>query len=184
MKNLKVLFCLFVLGSYSCNQNPDKPESVESMTKTDMASSQTEKAINQVVTDAYKVITFPKGSTPDYNAMKTLFMPKATLHNFRNDSLKSYLIDEFIAEFKAGNFAGDLLAFDEVELGGETEYFGNIGHRISAYASYFNGAEAVGERGVNSFQVLKVNGKWLINSIIWDVEKSGQSIPGRYLDKE
>jgi hypothetical protein len=103
------------------------------------------------------------------------------LVNFREDSLNSYYIDEFIEEFKAGNFADELTAFDEVELGGETEYFGKIGHRISAYATKFNGTNEIGERGVNSFQVLKVNGKWLINSIIWDVEKSGQSIPKRYI---
>ncbi len=41
--------------------------------------------------------------------------------------------------------------------------------------------EEIGERGINSFQVLNVNGKWLISSIIWDIEKSGQPIPKRYI---
>ena len=85
---------------------------------------------------------------------------------------------------EGGIDGGEMIAFNEVELGGKTEYFGKIGHRISAYASYFDGAEEIGEKGVNSFQVLKVNGKWLINSIIWDVEKNGQSIPERYLTEK
>jgi len=183
MKNFKLLLCILLAGLYSCNQNPypDKSVSKEVTTEKEVTISETEKAINQLITDAYKVITFKKGTTPDYVAMKSIFTPKATLINFREDSLNSYYIDEFIEEFKAGNFAGELTAFDEVELGGETEYFGKIGHRISAYATKFNGAEEVGERGVNSFQVVKVNGKWLINSIIWDIEKSGQPIPKRYI---
>ena len=184
MKNFNFVLCIMLAILCSCNQNPDNTESKETKAKVQSTVSETEKAINQLVTDAYAVITFKKGTTPNYVAMKALFTPKATLYNFRDDSLKFYFIDDFIAEFKAGNFAGELKAFDEVELGGETEFFGKIGHRISAYASYFNGAEEIGERGVNSFQVLNVNGKWLINSIIWDIEKGGQAIPERYLDEK
>lgn len=178
--NLLLLF-LFLTGLYSCKQNSDNSEANEAKTKEEVTVSETEQAINQLVKDAYEVISFEKGTTPDYVAMKSIFTPQATLYNFREDSLNFYYIDEFIEEFKAGILAGELTAFDEVELGGETEYFGKIGHRISAYASKFNGAEEVGERGVNCFQVLKLNGKWLINSMIWDVEKSGQPIPKRYI---
>ena len=182
MKNFKFLLCLLLAaGLYSCNQNPENSVAKETTTEKEMTISETEQAINQLITDAYKVISFEKGTTPDYVTMKSLFTPKATLINFRKDSLNSYYIDEFIEEFKAGNFAGELTAFDEVELGGESEYFGKIGHRISAYATKFNGDEEIGERGVNSFQVLNVNGKWLISSIIWDIEKSGQPIPKRYI---
>jgi len=145
--------------------------------------SEKEKAINKVVKDAYAVISFKKGTTPDYEAMRALFTSNATLYNFRGDSLKFYYIDEFITGFNASIDSGNLIAFEEVELGGETEFFGNIGHRISAYASYINGAEEIGEKGVNSFQVMKVSGKWLINSLVWDIEKNGQPIPERYIIK-
>ena len=181
MKNFKFLLCLLLAGLNSCNQSPENSVAKETTTEKETTISETEQAINRLITDAYKVISFEKGTTPDYVAMKSLFTPKATLINFREDSLNSYYIDEFIEEFEAGNFAGELTAFGEVELGGETEYFGKIGHRISAYATKFNGDEEIGERGVNSFQVLNVNGKWLISSIIWDIEKSGQPIPKRYI---
>lgn len=181
MKNFKFLFSLLIIGLCSCNQEPDTSGQKKTITEKEIIVSETEQAINQLVTDAYEVISFKKGTSPDYIAMKSLFTPQATLYNFREDSLSFYFIDDFIEEFKAGNFAGELTAFDEVELGGETEYFGKIGHRISAYSTKFNGSEEIGERGINSFQVLNVNGKWLINSIIWDVEKDGQPIPKRYL---
>jgi hypothetical protein len=143
--------------------------------------SETEKTINKVVMAAYAAISFEKGSTPDYAEIKSLFTPKATLVNFAADSPQFVYIDEFIAGFKAGVDSGNMTAFKEIELGGETEYFGNIGHRITAYASYFNGLEEIGQKGVNSFQLVKLKGQWLINSIIWDIEKTGQSIPERYL---
>ena len=181
MKYFNFLLFLVLIGLSSCKPNSDNSGYKETITENETIVSETEQAINQLVTDAYKVITFKKGTTPDYVAMKSIFTPQATLYNFREDSLTFYFIDDFIEEFKAGNFAGELTAFDEVELGGETEYFGKIGHRISAYSTKFNGSEEIGERGVNSFQVLKVNGKWLINSIIWDIEKNGQPIPKRFL---
>ncbi|MEN0050113.1 MAG: hypothetical protein AAF806_23820 [Bacteroidota bacterium] len=78
----------------------------------------------------------------------------------------------------------DFTAFHEIELGGKTEYFGKIGHRISAYASYFNGMSEVGERGVNSFQLVQIEDKWLISSIIWDIESKDLPIPEQYLSKQ
>ena len=181
MKKMTLL-CLILTGFFSCKPASENSGSQETTVKAEVPVSEEE--INQVVKDAYAAISFEPGSTPDFKAMKAIFMPEATLYNFRGDSLKFYYIDEFITGFKSGIDDGKMTAFNEVELGGETEFFGNIGHRISAYASYFDGAEEIGEKGVNSFQVLKVNGKWLINSIIWDVEKNGQALPERYLTEE
>ena len=180
MKNFAFL-CLLLTGFYSCTQNPNNSGSKETMTKMEAPVSEKEKAINQVVKDAYTHISFEKGTAPDYEVLRAIFTSDATLYNFRGDTLAFSNIDDFIAGFKAGIDGGKMIAFNEVELGGKTEYFGKIGHRISAYASYFDGAEEIGERGVNSFQVMEVNGKWLINSIIWDVEKNGQSIPEIYI---
>ncbi len=181
MKNFTFLFCLVLTSFYSCNQKPDNSGPKDTLTKMETTISEKEKAINQVVKDAYALISFEKGTTLDYEALKAIFTPNATLYNFRGDSLAFSNIDDFIAGFKASIDDGEMIAFKEIELGGKTEYFGKIGHRISAYASYFDGSEEIGEKGVNSFQVLKVNDKWLINSIIWDVEKNGQSIPKKYL---
>ena len=181
MKNFTFLLCLFLISFYACSQKPANSGQKDTMTKMETTISEKEKAINQTVKDAYTFISFEKGTTLDYEALKAIFTPNATLYNFRGESMAYSNIDDFIAGFKASIDGGEMIAFNEIELGGKTEYFGKIGHRISAYASYFDGSEEIGEKGVNSFQVLKVNDKWLINSIIWDVEKNGQSIPKKYL---
>ena len=181
MKNFKFLLCLLLAGLYSCNQNPDNSVSKKTTTEKETTISETEQIINQLVKEAYVVISFEKGSTIDLERIKALFTPDATLYNYRSGSLEYVSLVDFITGFKADIDDGKMIAFNEIELGGQTEYFGKIGHRISAYASYFDGSEEVGERGVNSFQVIQVNGKWLINSLIWDIEKEGQPIPKRYL---
>ncbi len=176
MKDLFPIFLMLLL-CLSCTENNE-----EAIISSPEPVSATEKAINQVVKDAYAVISFEKGQTPNYEEMRAIFTPDAMLHNFREDSLESMNITEFIETFKGVIDAGQMTAFDEVELGGETEYFGKVGHRISSYASYFEGSDEVGERGVNSFQVLNIDGQWRVSSIIWDIEKEGQPIPEKYLD--
>lgn len=179
MKNQILFLFLILSGCFACA--PTDNSSEESVAGSSTTITPEEEAINQVVQDAYSVISFEKGTKPDYAALAAIFTPDATLANFRNDTLESYSISEFIAGYKSAIDGGSMQAFREVELGGKTEYFGKIGHRISAYASYIDDAEEIGEKGVNSFQVMKVNGKWLISSIIWDVEKEGQLIPDKYL---
>ena len=141
-------------------------------------------AIDRAVRNAYAVISFEEGSTPDYDDMASIFTSNATMYNFRYDSLAAFDITLFIESYKDAIDRGAITSFSEVELGGKTEYFGNVAHRMSAYASYFNGSDEIGERGVNSFQLLKVDGEWIINSVIWDVEKEGQPIPPRFLGAE
>jgi len=166
---------------FSCTPASDTPESPRTTISTETQVSEEENAINKAVEDAYTFISFEEGIPLDYEALRAVFTPQATLYNFAGDSLDFAFIDEFIEGFKAEIERAEMKAFKEVELGGKTEYFGNIAHRISTYAFYIDGSEESAERGVNSFQLVKVDGKWLVNSIIWDVEKAGQPIPEKYL---
>ncbi len=65
---------------------------------------------------------------------------------------------------------GQITSLKIIEAGGKTEYFGKIANRISVNADYFNESEEA-EKGVNSIQLVKVNGKWLINSITGILKK-------------
>lgn len=183
MKKLTFLFSLLLVLFVSCTPTSESATAAEIVMEAAAPVSATEKAINQAVLNAYESISFEVGTTPNYEALEAIFAPDAMLYNFRGDTLEGYNIDEFLVGFKAGIEGGNMTGFNEIELGGETEYFGNIGHRISAYGSYINGADEIGEKGVNSFQLLKIDGKWLVSSIIWDVEKEGEEIPERYLSE-
>ena len=182
MKSTTSFLGLIIILALSCTPATDEAGTKGTDPQSEPPVSAEEKAITQAVNAAYAAISFEEGTIPDYEALSALFTPDAVLQNFRGDTLESYSISEFVEGYKAGVEAGGMIAFRETELGGETEYFGKIAHRISAYASYINGASEIGERGVNSFQLLKIDGRWLISTIIWDVEEEGLAIPQKYLD--
>jgi len=182
MKKLAPLFFFLLIAGLSCTPATNEGETQEVAPMEEEPVSATEMAINQAVKDAYTVISFEEGGAPDFEAMRALFTTDAMFHNFRQDTLQSYGIDQFIEGLKGAVEGGTMKAFDEVELGGKTEYFGQIGHRISSYASYFDGADEIGERGVNSFQLLQIDGKWRISAVIWDVEDEKLPIPEKYLN--
>ena len=138
--------------------------------------------INDVVTRVYAAISFPEGTTPDYAGLRSHFTDDAVFQHYRFDSLTTRTLDEFMAGFQNSVDAGRMTGFREEELGGVTESFGRIGHRISAYGSYVNGSTEMVERGVNSFQLLKLPEGWRVSAVIWDVEEEGLPIPARYLE--
>lgn len=179
MNRIAYLVPVLLLLISSCTATDGPPPAVATATV-----SAEEMAIDKAVRNAYAAISFEEGNVPDYDAIAALFTANATMYNFRYDSLAAFDITVFVESYKRAIEGGSITSFQEVELGGKTEYFGNVAHRISAYASYFNGSDQIGERGVNSFQLLKINGEWIINSVTWDIEKDGQPIPGKYLGAE
>lgn len=180
MKKLKLIALVFLAGTLSCSTATDNSGSEETTTEKKTSVSEEEKAINQIIKNVYAALSFEEGSKPNYEEAISYFFPGATLYDYSGDSVALYSIGDYLEGYKAGVEAGEISSAKVIEAGGITEYFGKIAHRISVNADYFNGSEEA-ERGVNSFQLIKVDGKWLINSLIWDVEKEGQAIPDKYL---
>ena len=139
-----------------------------------------EEIINQVVLNAYKALEFSENQKPNYDAIRAVFTPDAVFMNFRFDTLSKINLDQFITGYKASVESGNITSFKEAEIHGKTEGFGNIAHRISTYVTYLNNPAIISERGVNSFQLIKMPDGWRVNSVIWDVEKDGQDIPAYY----
>jgi hypothetical protein len=172
--------CLISLLLFSeCNQesrenNGNRPEVRDYKVPDDSA-------ITKAVQDAYSCISFKKGTTIDYDAIKNFFIPQARLINFRSDTAQDVDINQFIDLYKQFVLANNIQSFYEEELYGRTEQFGNIAERISSYSTYINTMDSVTERGVNSFQLIKTRGGWRVSSIIWDVEKPSLPIPQYYL---
>ena len=173
---------MVLLGILSCSPANDNSESIEKSQSVEVNISEEENAINQVVKNVYASLSFQKGTAPDYEAFKAHFLPEATMYDYSGDSLAIFSIDDWTADFKAIVDEGQITSVKVIEGGGKTDYFGKIAHRISVNVDYFNESEEA-EKGLNSIQLVNVNGKWLINSITWDVEKEGQPIPEKYISK-
>jgi hypothetical protein len=130
--------------------------------------------IDQVVHAVYDVISGPPGQKRDFDRMRSLFAPGATLKAIGPKGLRGGSLDDYINRNSA---ILEKEGFTERELGRRhVELWGGLATVWSAY----DGRTANGsfhERGINSFQLVKVEGKWLVASILWQEETPDNKLP-------
>ena len=138
--------------------------------------------VEAVVNDVYKTISFKPGGSPDWERFRDLFAPGAILTPVRRSGAMS--VDEFIAGFeevtKNPNNPFLQRGFIEQELHAVTEIYSGVAHVFTTYETAYADGKLV-SRGINSMQLVKIDGVWLISSIAWDDENSGVKIPAKYL---
>ena len=142
-------------------------------TKADLAG------IDAAIRGVYEVISGPPGQKRDFDRMRSLFAPGATMKAIGPKGLHGGSVEDYIARDK------DILerdGFTERELGRRLQLWGGL---ATAWSSY-DGRTADGsfhERGINSFELVKIDGKWLIASILWQEETPDNPLP-RDLNKD
>jgi hypothetical protein len=127
--------------------------------------------IDRAIHGVYDVISGPPGQKRDFERMRSLFAPGALLRVIGPKGIRGGTLDEYINRNAA---VLEKEGFTERELGRRTEVYGNL---ATVWSSY-DGRTANGsfhERGINSFQLVKVDGKWLVASILWQEE--GKQFP-------
>ncbi|MCD4664302.1 MAG: nuclear transport factor 2 family protein [Bacteroidales bacterium] len=142
--------------------------------------------INKVVNKLYSNLTFKQKETPKLAKLKDIFYRKGLLiNNTANDPI-NYTLKEFTDVINGQVRTGKVEAFKEEELSSKVEFFGKIAQCFSTYESGFILAgrdDYITKRGINSIQLIKVNGKWLIVSVVWNEEDEELKLPEKYLDK-
>jgi hypothetical protein len=130
-------------------------------------------AIGRTISGVYEVISGPAGQKRDFDRMRLLFAPNATLKAIGPKGLRGGSLEDYISR------NAEVLereGFTERELGRRVEIWGDL---ATAWSSY-DGRTATGsfhERGINSFQLVKVDGKWLVASILWQEETPARPLP-------
>ena len=129
--------------------------------------------IDAAIRGVYEVISGPPGQKRHFDKMRSLFAPGATLKAIGPKGLHGGTLEDYISRNK------DVLereGFTERELGRRVEVWGGLATAWSAY----DGRTANGsfhERGINSFQLVKIDGKWLVASILWQEETPANPLP-------
>ena len=129
--------------------------------------------IDAAIHGVYEVISGPPGQKRDFDRMRSLFAPGATLKAIGPKGLHGGSLEDYISR-NAGILEEE--GFTERELGRRVEVWGGLATAWSAY----DGRTANGsfhERGINSFQLVKVNGKWVVASILWQEEAPDNPLP-------
>ena len=134
-------------------------------------------AIGALVEATYAVISGPPGQKRDFDKMRSLFADGATLKLIGPRGIRGGSLDDYIRK------SGPILekeGFTETELGRRVEVYGNL---ATAWSSY-DGRTASGsfhERGINSFQLVRVDGRWKVASILWQEETPAFPLPADML---
>ena len=130
-------------------------------------------AIDKAVVGVYEVISGPPGQKRDFDRMRAMFVPGATMRAIGPKGVRGGTVEDYINRNSA---ILEKEGFTERELGRRVELWGNLATAWSAY----DGRTANGsfhERGINSIQLVKVDGKWLVASILWQEEMPQFPLP-------
>lgn len=143
------------------------PAAAPAASKADLAG------IDQAIRGVYEVISGPPGQKRDFDRMRSMFAPNATLKAIGPKGLRGGSLEDYISRNAA---ILEKEGFTERELGRRVELWGGLATAWSAY----DGRTASGsfhERGINSFQLVKIDGKWLVASILWQEETRDVPLP-------
>lgn len=156
---------------------PAKPAAPPAAAPADVAS------VDAIVKAVYDVISGPAGAARDWNRMRSLFHPDARLVPVigSGDDKRARLltVDDYVRR------SGPMLerdGFFEREVARTATTFGDITHVWSTYEGRRAAADATPFlRGINSFQLVRQQGRWFVLQILWQSEADGGPLPAEFL---
>lgn len=143
--------------------------------------------VEGIIKALYESVSFMAGRQPDYDRLRSLFHPDGKLIPPKGEKETKVLVldvDTFNARSREHVVISGLerKGFIEKEIARRSHAFGNIVHLFSTYESRHTVSDPTPiQRGINSIQLLKENGRWWVISILWDVERPTNPIPKAYL---
>ncbi len=140
-------------------------------------------SINSVIRKLYSSLTYEHGKMPDWNLFKQLFIKGARLVHVYNGKYSTITPDSFAIRFNKKIADGFLKSFRERELSRKTDSLRQVVHVFSFYRAHYLTEDGMGkQKGINSIQFMKSNGRWWITSILWDESSLKNQTSPRYLD--
>lgn len=127
----------------------------------------------------FQSVSFEQGARPAYEQLYSLFIEDGLLIRNSLSAPEISTVREFIESRAALAASGRLTFFEEAELSGVTEQFGNVAQRFSAYRkSGLQDGAHFSTRGMISTQFIRTLAGWKISAMAWDDERPGLTLPG------
>lgn len=143
--------------------------------------AQQEKEILSTIEALYRHVSFSDSNATRLDSLINIFTADGRLiANFGKQPV-GWSVAEYIASTRKNISTQGMTSLSEKQLSHKLEVFGKIAHCFSTYElrAELKG-RAVVRRGINSIQLLQVDGKWLITSLTWDREGDDLKIPEKY----
>lgn len=186
-----ILFVSMAGGVAAAQQPKPLPASIASHPDWPKARPADVQTVDSLIAALYDVISGPAGKPRDWDRFRSLFLPDGRLGVIRHETQAAEgrpahpedvvfltpqdYVDRDDPYFKAHGFF-------ERGIANRIEEFGNLVSVWSTYESR-NAADDPKPfvRGINSLQIVKAQGRYWVASIIWDDERSGTTLPEKYL---
>jgi hypothetical protein len=147
--------------------------------------------VDHLLASLYDVISGPAGKPRDWQRFRSLFLPDGRLGVIRPETAATQdaparkgdavllTPDMYVARddpyFKTHGFF-------ERSIANRVEEFGNLVQVWSTYESrHAENDSQPFARGINSLQIVHAQGRFWIASILWDEERTGLTLPEKYL---
>jgi hypothetical protein len=135
----------------------------------------------QVVRDLYAAVSFEPGAKADWDHVREFFLPEAVFAVRRTaTSMDVMNVDAFIAWFVADVERMHMVerGFEETVLKVQTTIFGDMGHAFVVYrARLMTPSDQRGQYGLDSFGLVRMDGRWWIASLTNDVVTRDRPLP-------
>lgn len=133
-----------------------------------------------LVTHLYDLVSFPAHDLPDWDDVRATFIPEAViiLRTSRTGST-TFSVDEFIQDWLTFIDRDNVeeRGFTEAIVNMETLEFGDIANVLVLYTSDFPDDDRPPRPGVDSFNLIRQNGRWLIASVLNEIPTAERPIP-------
>lgn len=133
-----------------------------------------------VVTEIYDLVSFEAGGMPDWDKVRSMFIPEAVVVlRTSREATTVFSVDGFIEDFV--NFverspAGEM-GFTEKILNMKSMVFGDMAHVLVLYEAHITGSQRPPTQGVDSFSLIKKDGRWCIAAITNELPTADRPIP-------
>jgi len=133
-----------------------------------------------VVSELYDLVTFGAGTTPDWDRVRNLFLPEAVivLRTSRTESTV-FTLDGFVADFVRFIERANVVqsGFTEKIVRMKPWAFRDMAYALVLYEASIPGSGRPGQLGIDSFSLIRRDGRWWIISIANDIPDPGNPVP-------
>ncbi len=138
-----------------------------------------------LVNALYEEVTFDAGATPDWDRVRPMFLDQATvvLRTSREETT-IFSVDGFVQDFvdfieRAGVRE---TGFEEKIIHTDPLVFGDLAHVLVLHEADIPGDDRPPRQGVDSFQLIRRDGRWWIVGVTNELPTPQRPIPPRLLD--
>jgi hypothetical protein len=133
-----------------------------------------------LVNALYDAVTFEAGHTPDWDWVKSMFIDEGiVVLRTSKDETTIFSVEGFVADFVRfiEGSGVEKTGFVEKILRTKPMVLGDIAHVLVLYEAWIPGGERPPQQGVDSFQLIRKNGRWRIVSITNEIPTPQRPVP-------